>query len=212
MATGNGPSDFVVRPVLRIGSAGFALRHVIVHVGDGPAGGLGEDSWNDRVNNAGAAGANQPSADRDSANAVSCPAHPKGAWMFQEHAVGQSRASLCLLLGRHVSPLTSLDLVTPTGFEPVAYRLGICRSILLSYGAGAARIGAAAAPINDAQSIHLVGWSDRQRQRRDGHAVLDERLRLLNRCIAVDDRGFDFAAVNGTGRVGELITDPLRVL
>lgn len=25
--------------------------------------------------------------------------------------------------------------VTPTGFEPVAYRLGICRSILLSYGA-----------------------------------------------------------------------------
>ena len=25
-------------------------------------------------------------------------------------------------------------MVIPTGFEPVAYRLGICRSILLSYG------------------------------------------------------------------------------
>lgn len=25
-------------------------------------------------------------------------------------------------------------MVRPTGFEPVAYRLGICRSILLSYG------------------------------------------------------------------------------
>jgi hypothetical protein len=26
------------------------------------------------------------------------------------------------------------SMVIPTGFEPVAYRLGICRSILLSYG------------------------------------------------------------------------------
>jgi hypothetical protein len=25
--------------------------------------------------------------------------------------------------------------VTPSGFEPLTYRLGICRSILLSYGA-----------------------------------------------------------------------------
>src|SRR5689334_15470217 len=146
MATGL--SDFVVRPVLRVLRARFALRHMVVHVGNRLAGGLGEHTRHHCVNDAGAARADEPRANRDSANAVSCPAHPKGAWMFQEHAVGQSRASLCLLLGRHVSPLTSLDLVTPTGFEPVAYRLGICRSILLSYGAGAARIGAAAAPIN----------------------------------------------------------------
>ena len=30
--------------------------------------------------------------------------------------------------------------VTPTGFEPVTYRLGICRSILLSYGAAYAKV------------------------------------------------------------------------
>ena len=27
------------------------------------------------------------------------------------------------------------QVVTPSGFEPLAYRLGICRSIRLSYGA-----------------------------------------------------------------------------
>ena len=31
--------------------------------------------------------------------------------------------------------LWTRELVTPTGFEPVTYRLGICRSIRLSYGA-----------------------------------------------------------------------------
>ena len=31
------------------------------------------------------------------------------------------------------------DLATPRGFEPLTYRLGICRSILLSYGAHCAK-------------------------------------------------------------------------
>ena len=36
----------------------------------------------------------------------------------------------------HIMPYKMREkVVTPTGFEPVAYRLGICRSILLSYGA-----------------------------------------------------------------------------
>src|SRR5205085_3572012 len=146
MATGESPSDFVVRPVLRIGSACFALRHMVVHLGDRLSGGLGEHTGHDRMDDACTASANQSRTDCDCADPVARPAHPERTRMFQEHTVGESRALLCSLLGRHLSPLTSSNLVTPTGFEPVAYRLGICRSILLSYGADAARIGAAAAP------------------------------------------------------------------
>ena len=47
---------------------------------------------------------------------------------------------------RSAGPGKGAAVVTPTGFEPVAYRLGICRSILLSYGAGQRGAGCDASP------------------------------------------------------------------
>src|SRR6476660_3315736 len=125
-------SDFVVRPGLRICRARFTLHHVRVHVRDCLARGLREHAGNHRMDKASAPRADQAHADRHCADAMSRPAHPERAWMLQEQAVGQSRAILGPLLRRH--PSTPIILATPTGFEPVAYRLGICRSILLSYG------------------------------------------------------------------------------
>src|SRR6476646_50755 len=89
IATGN-RSDFVVRPSLRICGAGLSLVHMVVHVRDRLAGGLGKDPWNDSVHYAGETGSDQPGADCSSADAVPSPAHPERTRMFQEHAAGQA--------------------------------------------------------------------------------------------------------------------------
>src|SRR5438270_1848327 len=68
-------SDFVVRPVLRVGRARLALHHMLVHSGDRLACRLGEQAGHDGVDQARAARTDQPGADRDCANAVACPAH-----------------------------------------------------------------------------------------------------------------------------------------
>src|SRR5438270_3489909 len=94
-------SDFVVRPVLRVGRARLALHHMHVHSADRSAGGLGEQAGHDGVDQARTARSNQPGADRDCANAVACPAHPERARMLQEHTVDISRPFRLILLRSH---------------------------------------------------------------------------------------------------------------
>src|SRR6478672_12806462 len=118
-------SDLVVRPRLRICGAGLSLVHMIVHAGNRLPGCLGEQARHYRMNDAGDARTDQLDANRNSANAMSHPAHSKRARMLREQAVGQSRMMLGLLLRRH--SLAPRFLATPTGFEPVALRLGIFR-------------------------------------------------------------------------------------
>src|SRR4051812_46444302 len=91
IATGTRPSDFIVGPVLRIGGAGFALGHVVVHVGDGLARGLGEPARHDRMDHAGKARADQLAADLHRADAVRGPAHAERARVLDEHACDEAR-------------------------------------------------------------------------------------------------------------------------
>src|SRR5205085_11372122 len=116
-------SDLIVRPVLRLGRARFALHHMVVHAGGGAVGGLGEQARDDGMNQASAARADEPRADRDRARSMADPAHAERTWMLEEHAVHVPRAVRSALSHSHSSPLQIL--VTPTGFEPVALRLGI---------------------------------------------------------------------------------------
>src|SRR5690349_4092102 len=103
IATFAWPLDFVVRPGLRICGASFALGHMVVHVRDGLAGCLSENARHDRMDDASKPGADQPAANCHCSDAMSCPAHPERARVFQEQAVGHSRALLGLLLRRHRS-------------------------------------------------------------------------------------------------------------
>src|SRR5436305_1508436 len=75
-------SDFVVRPVLRVGRARLALHHMLVHAGDRLARGLREQPGHDGVHQARTARSDQPRADRDRANAVVGPGHAKRARML----------------------------------------------------------------------------------------------------------------------------------
>src|SRR5947208_1795968 len=124
IATGT-RSDFVVRPVLRICGARFAPHHMIVHAADRLPGGLRKDSWNNRMNETGEARSDETHADAESTDAVPRPAHAQRARMFQEKAVAHSRPLSVLLLRRHDPRPLAIHLATPTGFEPVALRLGI---------------------------------------------------------------------------------------
>src|SRR6185312_7150246 len=126
-------SDFVVRPVLRIRGPGFATGHMVVHVGNGLAGGLREEARHNSVDKAGNARTHEAGADRNRTDAVRSPGHAQRPGMLEEQAISHAGPIRFPPLRRHAqSPRRCL--ATPTGFEPVAYRLGICRSILLSYG------------------------------------------------------------------------------
>src|SRR6185503_17214283 len=84
IATAVWRSDFVVRPILRIGRAGFALLHMAVHPVDRLARRLGKEPRHHSMDKAGEARANQRGAYRNRSNAMAGPAHPKRARMLQE--------------------------------------------------------------------------------------------------------------------------------
>src|SRR5258708_4381497 len=125
IATGACRSDFIIRPVLRIRRSSSARLNVVVNARHGLACRLGEDARHHRVYQSRAAGTDQLGADLDCAQPVSRPAHAERSRMFEEQPVDHPVMDLCIrLLGRHCARLAQ-KLVTPTGFEPVALRLGI---------------------------------------------------------------------------------------
>src|SRR4051812_37904470 len=91
IATGT-RSDLVVRPVLRVLCAGFARDHVVVHAVDRLARGLGEDTRNYRMTDAGETSPYQANADCHRSKAMPRPAHPARSWMIQKQTVGHPRA------------------------------------------------------------------------------------------------------------------------
>src|SRR5437763_7590251 len=94
-------SDFVVRPVLRVGRARLARLDMVVDAGNRPPGGLGEPAGNDRVNNGRAAGADQLRADRDGAHSMARPAHSQRTRMREEQPVRDPATLVCSSLARH---------------------------------------------------------------------------------------------------------------
>src|SRR5438874_12627924 len=85
-------SDFIVGPIARVSGAGFPLRHMIVHVSNGFAGGLGEPRGNNRMDQAGRARADKASTDRDRADAMPQPAHAERTRVLKEPAVDDALA------------------------------------------------------------------------------------------------------------------------
>ena len=94
-----------------------------VHSGDRPARGLREEAGHHGMNQASEPGAEQANPDCNCAEAVTCPCHAERSRMIEEQAPGQTCGVRRSMLSRHSLHLASL--VTPTGFEPVALRLGI---------------------------------------------------------------------------------------
>src|SRR4051812_854577 len=90
IATGTCRSDFVVRPVLRVGRAGFALCHVVVHAADRPASRLCKDPRYDSVDQTGEPRADQSHSNCDRSDAMSRPTHAERAWMFEKKPCGHS--------------------------------------------------------------------------------------------------------------------------
>ncbi len=107
------------------------------------------------------------------------------------------------------SSLFCSKMVRPTGFEPVAPRLGIWCSILLSYGR--ARVSfSSATRAGNAVSVSFLGWNDRYEKRHDGDAFVDQFARLVWRSLAVDRGGVLFAIVHGARVFRKVLADPCR--
>src|SRR5690349_3934404 len=91
IATGPSRSDFIIGPVLRVGRAGFALVHMVVHAGHGLARGLGEPAADRGMNQARATRADELGPDLDGACSVARPAHAKRPWMLSKHSIHRAR-------------------------------------------------------------------------------------------------------------------------
>ena len=99
-------------------------------------------------------------------------------------------------------------MVHPTGFEPVAPRLGIWCSILLSYGCPATALLRGAAAVNSLRSILGVGRHHRKGQRRNLHAFFDQRLRLGRGDLAMDAGAVLLAIMHRARLLGKAAPDP----
>src|SRR5215212_10977549 len=75
IATGKTRSDFIIGPVLRIGRAGLTALDVVVDAGHRSSASLREPARHDRVDQDGAAGADQFGADLHCADSVTGPGH-----------------------------------------------------------------------------------------------------------------------------------------
>src|SRR6185437_5719482 len=108
MATAVWRSDLVVRPVLRVGSAGLPPLHMVVHAGDRPARSLGGNARNHGKDEASHPRSYELCADRDGSNSMPGPAHAERPGMFEEQTVGQSGTLLIRLPCRHHSVLNKI--------------------------------------------------------------------------------------------------------
>ena len=92
---------------------------------DGLPGSLGEPARHQRMDQARAACTDQRGTDDNRARAMLRPAHPERTRMIEEEPVDHARFALLLSSASPpFFPCLSI-LATPTGFEPVALRLGI---------------------------------------------------------------------------------------
>src|SRR5690348_8072294 len=101
IATGTSRSDFVIRPVLRIGGIGLAALDMVVDAGHGPARRIREPPGYRRVDDRRAARPDQLCADLHRARAVAGPSHPERSWMIDEKTLYRSAVSALGLVGRH---------------------------------------------------------------------------------------------------------------
>src|SRR4051794_10056189 len=124
IATGTRRSDFIIRPVLRIGRISLAGLDVIVDPRDRLSGSLGEPPRHDCMNQAGGAGTKQRRPDGHGPNPMLRPTHAERTRMVDEEAADRSALALLACVRRRHVPVL-IQLATPTGFEPVALRLGI---------------------------------------------------------------------------------------
>lgn len=114
-------------------------------------------------------------------------------------------------------------MVRPTGFEPMAPRLGIWCSILLSYGRSVGGSRAAKATLqgckigmshrfewrqNGRASVQFVWWRNRKGQGHQGHAFVQQFLGLFSGRLAVNDFGFLLAVMHRPADIGEPVSDP----
>ena len=102
----------------------LCASHMVIHAGDGLAGGLGEQRGDHGVDDAGEARADQLGADPTAPMPWPAQLIPSERGCSRNNAVGDSPLPLPSVVASP-SLLPPIILATPTGFEPVALRLGI---------------------------------------------------------------------------------------